>query len=214
MRTTARRVLFLPVMAAAFLTVPFVLLHAQGGGSVLELVTVQGDLSVGSEVSGALSSSDTRAPDDAYLEVWSIDGVPGESVTFDLIADDFDPYLYVTGPGFGETLRDDDSGGACYARITMTFLEPGTFRVVASSTGSRATGGARWPAVQVTLFGGTGLAAPAGGAFDVAHTRCQRGEYRVEVANRIAVAADHKAVAAFQSPHAATGADVEIAYTL
>ena len=44
------------------------------------------------------------------------------------------------GPGFAETMRDDDSGGGCDARLTVTFLENGTFRVVAGSLGSRQTG--------------------------------------------------------------------------
>jgi len=115
-------------------------LSAQTSGSVLELIESSGELSVGSEVSGALSSSDTRAPDDSYLEVWTIEGRPGETVTIDLLADDFDPFLYVTGPGFEETLTDDDSGGACHARITMTYLEGGTFRVAAGSNLPRSTG--------------------------------------------------------------------------
>jgi len=100
----------------------------------------EGALSVGGEVTGALSSSDMRAPDDAFMEAWTIDGRPGQSVTVDLIAEDFDPFLYVSGPGFEETYSDDDSGGACYARISVTFLERGAFRVVATSNGPRATG--------------------------------------------------------------------------
>ena len=112
----------------------------QRGGSVLEPLAVEDDLTVGVEVSGALSSADTRSTDDSYLDAWTIEGQPGESVTIDLIADDFDPFLYVAGPGFGETLSDDDSGGGCYARITFTYLESGTFRVVASSNSPRATG--------------------------------------------------------------------------
>ncbi len=140
MQTTLRRVSLVPRVIAVILCAPAAHLHAQGGGSVFELVAVEGELSLGVEVTGALSSSDTRAPDDAFLEAWTIEGAPGESVTIDLIADDFDPYLYVAGPGFDGTLRDDDSGGACYARISMTFLERGTFRVVASSNGPRATG--------------------------------------------------------------------------
>ncbi|UCC49569.1 MAG: PPC domain-containing protein [Gemmatimonadota bacterium] len=115
-------------------------LEAQAGASILSLLEARGQLSVGGEVRGALSSSDHRSARDAYMEAWALEGQAGESVTVDLISDDFDAYLYVVGPGMYQTLSDDDSGGACHARITFTFLEDGTFRVVASSTGPRQTG--------------------------------------------------------------------------
>ncbi len=140
MRTNTFSSSFVAGAVLLCLIVPSVVVRAQRVGSVLELISVEGDLAVGTEVTGALSSSDIRAPDDSYMEVWTIEGRPGESVTVDLIADDFDPFLYVWGPGFEQTMTDDDSGGACFARLTLTFLETGTFRVVASSNGARETG--------------------------------------------------------------------------
>lgn len=111
------------------------------GASVLQLLSVEGrQLAVGGEFEGALSSSDYTSPRDNYLEAWSLEGTAGQSVTIDLLSDDFDAYLYVVGPGLAETLSDDDSAGGCNARITFTFLETGTFHVVASSLGERATG--------------------------------------------------------------------------
>ena len=108
-------------------------LSAQSG-SVLNLLSTEGrSLSVEQEVTGALSSSDPRAPDDAPLEAWLLEGRAGQSVTIDLRSSDFDPYLYVVGPGFDETLRDDDGAGGCDARLAVTFLETGAFTVVASS---------------------------------------------------------------------------------
>ena len=103
-------------------------------GSILTLLSTEGrSLSVGQEVTGALSSSDPRAPDDAPLEAWSLEGPAGQRVTIDLYSSDFDAYLYLVGPGFDETLRDDDGAGGCDARLATTFLENGTFTVVASS---------------------------------------------------------------------------------
>lgn len=110
------------------------------GLSLLELLDSEGELTVGAEVRGALSAADVRNAADSYVEAWTLEGRAGESVTVDMISDELDSYLYVVGPGFGETLRDDDSGGACHARITLTFLENGTFHVVASSTSPRQTG--------------------------------------------------------------------------
>jgi hypothetical protein len=140
MSTTLRRSAIVAGAVSLCLLAPSISLQAQRGGSVLELMTSEGNLSVGAEFSSALSSSDTRSQDDSYMEAWTIEGQPGESVTIDLIADDFDPVLYVTGPGLEATLYDDDSGGACYSRITFTYLESGTFRLVASSNSPRATG--------------------------------------------------------------------------
>jgi hypothetical protein len=114
--------------------------QAQAGRSLFELLDPEGELTVGEDVRGALSAADVRDPSDSYVEAWALEGRAGESVTVDMISDDFDSYLYVVGPGLGETLSDDDSGGACHARITFTFLENGTFHVIASSTAARRTG--------------------------------------------------------------------------
>lgn len=116
------------------------LAEAQAGRSLFELLDPEGELTVGAEVRGALSAADVRDPSDSYVEAWALEGRAGEPVTVDMISDEFDSYLYVVGPGLGETLRDDDSGGACHARITFTFLENGTFHVIASSTSSQRTG--------------------------------------------------------------------------
>lgn len=111
------------------------------GGSLLSLLPTEGrTLSTGSEETGALSSADVRSVDDAYMEAWELAGRAGESVTIDLLADAFDPRLYVVGPGLPETLWDDDSGDGCNARLTFTLLENGTFRVVVTSLSARETG--------------------------------------------------------------------------
>jgi hypothetical protein len=111
------------------------------GISLLSLLPPEGrTLSMGSEETGALSSADVRSADDAYLEAWELAGRAGESVTIDLLADAFDPRLYVVGPGLPETLWDDDSGDGCNARLTFTLLENGTFRVVVTSSSARETG--------------------------------------------------------------------------
>lgn len=111
------------------------------GTSVLTLLeTNDRELELWSEVEGALSASDYLSLNGNYLEAWSLDAKPGQTFSIDLMSDDFDSYLYVVGPGLTETLSDDDSGGACHARVTFTALERGTFHIVASSTGSRQAG--------------------------------------------------------------------------
>jgi len=113
---------------------------AQTETSVLWLPPTVGRLAPGADVRGSLSSADYRAPNDAYFDTWELEGRVGGSLTIDLQSDDFDAFLYVVGPGLEETLSDDDGGGGCHARITLTFLEAGTFRVIATSAGSRERG--------------------------------------------------------------------------
>lgn len=111
------------------------------GGSVLTLLgTDDRDISIGDEAVGSLSAADYLGVNDSYLEAWAFEGTEGETVTFDLMSDDFDSRLYIVGPGLDEVLTDDDSGGACHARIRLNVLESGTFHVVASSLSYRATG--------------------------------------------------------------------------
>ncbi len=65
----------------------------------------------------------------------------GESVTIDLVSDEFDSYLFLVGPGLSGAQSDDDGGGACHARITVGLPETGQYRVIVSSLGDRQTGG-------------------------------------------------------------------------
>lgn len=108
--------------------------------SILTLLEFEGRLEMGAETQGTLSSSDIVSTRDNYLDAWALDGRAGDDVVIDLISEGFDSYLYVVGPGLDGTLFDDDSGAGCNARIAFTFLENGTFSVVVSSSGSRATG--------------------------------------------------------------------------
>ena len=114
---------------------------ATAQSSVLTLIPTEGRmLEVGSDQTGALSTSDPLTPDDRHLEAWELRGRAGESATVDVESEAFDPRVYVVGPGLSETLFADDGGDGCNARLRITFLETGTFRVVASSLSARETG--------------------------------------------------------------------------
>lgn len=110
-----------------------------GDYSALEALSTDGRrLPVAGEVAGELDSGDAVAFD-APAEAWALEGRAGQSVSVDLLSDDFDAYLYLLGPGL-DPIEDDDGAGACHSRITVTLPETGTYRVVASSLGG-STGG-------------------------------------------------------------------------
>lgn len=92
-------------------------------------------LQSGAPVSGTITLSDFFLPQGSPVQAWSYDGREGESVTFDLVSDDFDSVLYLVGPGLEGMVGDDDGGGGCNSRITLTLPGTGRFTVVASSLG-------------------------------------------------------------------------------
>jgi len=65
-------------------------------------------------------------------------------------------------------------------------------------------------AMEIPVFRGATKFFPPWGAGDVTPAGRQRGEDGIEVLNRLRFAADHHAVAAFQAPYPATGADVHV----
>ena len=70
--------------------------------------------------------------------------------------------------------------------------------------------GAVGAAVQVALLGSAIEFLAAGRARNIAGTRSESRENRIEVLDDLFLAADHHAVAALQTPHAAAGAYVNI----
>src|SRR5579862_9804855 len=68
----------------------------------------------------------------------------------------------------------------------------------------------RWTAVQVTFLGGAGEFLSPRCARDIASSRRQRLENRVEVLNDRNRSTDHLAIAALESPGAAAGTYVDI----
>jgi hypothetical protein len=114
---------------------------AAQGPSVLSLIPTEGrELEVGSDQTGALSTSDPLTHEDHYLEAWELRGRAGQSATVEVLSSAFDARVYVVGPGFSDTQFADDGAGGCDARLTLTFLETGVFRVVVSSISARQTG--------------------------------------------------------------------------
>lgn len=110
--------------------------HAQEDRSVFALLDPAGrTVELGSEVSGELTAPDPLTGDGRRVQVWTLRLDGDLPVQVDLLSGDFDPYLYVVGPGLGEGLRDDDGGEGLNSRLCFRTSEAGEYRVVASSLG-------------------------------------------------------------------------------
>ena len=80
--------------------------------------------------------------DSTYAQAWTIQGRAGQTITVDLESDEFDAYMFVRGPGIsnGGAFQDDDSGGSCNARLTVTFPEDGEYEIDVNTAEHYATG--------------------------------------------------------------------------
>lgn len=97
-------------------------------------------LTVGEAVDDTLPAGETVTPFGAFFRVWGLDLRAGDSVTIDMLSEDLDAYLWASGPGIDEMMEDDDSGGACDARLSLVAPADGSYRVVASSATRNETG--------------------------------------------------------------------------
>lgn len=132
---------FLSVLALGVVTTMTAPPAAGQSRSILELLDTGDRTIVPGEIRvGELSAADWRSVNDSYLQAWSLTVTIGQTVYIDLISDDFDAYLYLTGPGLDETLSDDDGGGACHARLAFAPPENGAYLVVVSGLRPGSTG--------------------------------------------------------------------------
>ncbi len=116
-------------------------LSAMQRRSVLELLNVEDRLAeMGGSYDGVLTVDGFFSADDRPLQAWGLVLTRGQTATVELRSTTFDAYLYVVGPGLGETLRDDDGAGGCNARVSFEAMETGMYRVVVSSLSSEDRG--------------------------------------------------------------------------
>ncbi len=95
---------------------------------------------MGQVMEGVLSETDPIAIDGRRGQAWAFSGEAGQTVTIELMSEEFDTYLYLAGPGLREPLSDDDSAGDLNSRIVTTLPETGEYRIIVSGISSSATG--------------------------------------------------------------------------
>ncbi|HLZ46597.1 MAG TPA: PPC domain-containing protein [Gemmatimonadales bacterium] len=97
---------------------------------------------VGETINGELTSSDSLYPDTTYFKMYQFTAIPGQPITIDLAADEFDPLLIIRGDDLDRSIIDDDGGPGCYSRVSRVFPSAGPYRILVNTTSTpkRQTG--------------------------------------------------------------------------
>lgn len=119
-----------------------------GAGSIQHIQPEGRAFPAGTEVVGRLTASDAMTGDGKYAQAWTLDVDAGGTFVVEVVSEDFDTYLYLTGPGLTGVLVDDDGATDTNSRITFTAPEAGSYRVVVSTYGGDATGTFRLRALR------------------------------------------------------------------
>ena len=116
-----------------------------GGGGGTRSSSVRGNhsIAVGQSVSGQISENDEMWVDSTYIQRWIVNGQAGETVTIDVMSSDFDAYMMLKGPDVpNDADHDDDSGGKCNARLTVTFPHTSQYEIDVNTQGRKYATGA------------------------------------------------------------------------
>ncbi len=88
---------------------------------------------------GSLSADDATLASGEYMDIYEIEGRPGQQLVADLRSDDFDTFLILQAPS-GETVENDDADSISRSLIDTQLAELGTYRVVVTSYAVGGTG--------------------------------------------------------------------------
>ncbi len=88
---------------------------------------------------GSLAADDATLGSGEYMDVYEIEGRPGQQLIADLRSDDFDTFLILQAPS-GETVENDDADSISRSLIDTQLTELGTYRVVVTSYAVGGTG--------------------------------------------------------------------------
>ncbi|MBN1475672.1 PPC domain-containing protein, partial [Candidatus Sumerlaeota bacterium] len=101
--------------------------------SALEVERPAIPLTIGQRVSGSLSAGDSRQHSGRYLDEYTFEGEPGQSLTIDMISAGIDCHLTLIAPDGERTINDDMEPGNLNSRIETILALEGTYRLRASS---------------------------------------------------------------------------------
>lgn len=107
-------------------------------------VAAQTPIRMGQTLRGALTTSDLRAEDDSYLDLYTYTGRRGDRLVITLKSSDFDTFLAFGRMQNGEFQMieaDDDGGDGTDSRLRVTLEADGTYAIRANSLNGGETGG-------------------------------------------------------------------------
>lgn len=107
------------------------------------VVQAQGELRLGREGSGALSTMDPTMDDSSHYDMWTYSGKAGETIKVTLRSDAFDSYLSVgrmQGGEFDEMKSDDDGAGGKNSKVVINLPEDGEYGIRVNSLSAGETG--------------------------------------------------------------------------
>jgi len=115
---------------------------AIGQGGAAPAAVAAATLAIGQTQSGELSSNDSQRRSGKYEDVYEFEGRRGQRIDLRLRADDFDPYLVVTGPQGFNMANDDEEGGngSLHSRLVLELPADGRYRVAVTTFRPGETG--------------------------------------------------------------------------
>ncbi|MCU0648712.1 MAG: Ig-like domain-containing protein [Gemmatimonadaceae bacterium] len=97
-------------------------------------------ITVGAQVTGALTTSDCRLSDSSFVQTYELTITTPSLLELEMSSSDFDAYLFLLdGAGSTVLTEDDDGGIGTNARILWSFA-PGRYRIVANSFARNSVG--------------------------------------------------------------------------
>ncbi len=91
------------------------------------------DMTCNSTVDSALSADDCTIDDGTFIDFWEFSGTAGQTVTIDLMSDDFDTYLFLVDPAPATADQDDDGGEGTNSRIVFILDASGIWTIGANA---------------------------------------------------------------------------------
>ena len=91
-------------------------------------------------VTGQLDENSQTMQDGSYFNIHSFEGVAEETISIEMVSEEFNTYLILVGPE-GEKIAEDDNGsGTTNAQIVVTFPSTGTYQILANSYDASSIG--------------------------------------------------------------------------
>ena len=118
-------------------------------------LAAQTPIRFGQTVTGRLAITDQRFADSSRYKMYTFAGNRGDTITVDLVSDDFDANVLLADRSGNSLARNDDGGENCNARLTHVLREAANYRLYANSSA-----GAELGEYRLTLSRGK-LRAPA-----------------------------------------------------